>query len=171
MSELRKALVLQLSDSEREELEAICHKYNFNSDKLMVALLNGLKSGKVALAHDEEEGWIVSSKEQTDTEQFENELSLNAKIPEPESESELEPESELELEWSLTSNIKTKKEPKDIKHDLVNILALAESGYEFGVSYIDLKSIFDNDGDYEEEFEDATDGLYDLAHKVLKVKN
>lgn len=182
MSELRKALVIQLSDSEREELEAFCNKYNFSSDKLIVALLNGLKSGKIALAHDEEGDWIVSDKKNGNRQQerrknfdqievllLENLLSFFRKTS---FKSNIEEESEqIAKEWNLTATIKTKEEPKEIPHDLVNLLALAESGYELGISYIDLKSKHDKNEDYEDEFEEATDNLYDLADKILHVKD
>jgi len=174
MSELRKALVLQVSDSEREELEAFCRKYNFSSDKLIVALLKGLKSGKISLGHDEEGEWIVSSKgKEQKSELFgiqllEKALSLiNGFLPD---DKELNENEEEIKEWSLTANIHTLQEPEKIPHDLVNILALAESGYELGLNYIDLKSIFDNEEEFEEEFEEATDNLYDLAKKVLYTK-
>jgi len=166
MSDLRKALVLQVSDSEREELETFCQKYDISSDKLLIALLNGLKSGKVSLGSDEEGDWIVFGKGQHQEQTYQTDQTEQYDFEQYDTEPEQQ-EPELIKEWNLTYNTQTKQEPKEVPYDLVNLLALAESGYDLGVKYIDLKSIYDSNDDYEEEFEEATDKLYGLAKKIL----
>jgi len=160
----RGAIVQQVSEEEERYLRKICEKEGIQYDKFIVALIRSLKEEEINLVEDEE-GWKVipqnSSKESGSLGLVELGLSKLSDIYPTE-------ESEDHSNWRIT--YQTNRESGEIPNsllDLVNVLGLAEK-LDIGVDpYLLRQKLGENDGDYDDELDVATDELYEVAENIL----
>lgn len=156
----RGAIVQQLSPEEEKQLRELCNKYNIPADKLLIAVINGLKEKELRFTEDED-GWKLVG---NNTSAPPKPIGLLEKALPLLVEQESGPK-----EWYVTYHTIREPELPDSLMDLANILGLAEKGINVDIEEQILRTKLEQEGDYSDELDVATDALYDIADEILRL--